>query len=89
VTFSDISFKNKILLLIALPLVGFLWLSISSMKQNYTINHEMDDLAHLTQLSIIYSELVHELQKERGATAGFIGSQGIKFVNELRQQIVA
>jgi methyl-accepting chemotaxis protein len=89
VTFSDISFKNRILLLLALPLVGFLWLSISSMKQNYAINHEMDNLAQLTQLSATYSELVHELQKERGATAGFIGSQGLKFINELSKQRVA
>ena len=84
--FSDISFKNKIFILLALPLIGFLWLSISTLKQNYLVNNEVESLSQLTKLSIIYSELVHELQKERGATAGFLSSKGNKFVNELRTQ---
>lgn len=87
--FSDISFKNKIFILLALPLIGFLWLSGVTLTQNYSVNNEMEKLSQLTQLSITYSDLVHELQKERGATAGFLGSKGNKFVNELRQQHVA
>jgi methyl-accepting chemotaxis protein len=86
VKFSDISFKNKIFILLALPLIGFLWLSILSLKQNFMVNNEMEKLSQLTKLSITYSELVHELQKERGATAGFLGSQGSKFVNEIKSQ---
>lgn len=46
----------------------------------------MASLNQLTRLSVVYSELVHELQKERGMTAGFIGSQGTQFVSELRSQ---
>lgn len=37
-------------------------------------------------LSVKASELVHELQKERGMTAAYLGSQGQKFGNELQQQ---
>jgi methyl-accepting chemotaxis protein len=32
------------------------------------------------------SNLVHELQKERGMSAGFIGSKGVKFAAEIKQQ---
>lgn len=46
----------------------------------------METLTHLTRLSITYSELVHELQKERGATAGFLGSEGKEFTTELSKQ---
>lgn len=84
--FSDLSFKNKIFLLVALPSLGFLLLSIILLKQNYVANQEVESLARLTHLSITYSELVHELQIERSATSGFLGSQGEKFANELRQQ---
>ena len=35
---------------------------------------------------VAVSNLVHELQKERGLSAGFIGSKGAKFVDELKQQ---
>ncbi|WP_085296853.1 methyl-accepting chemotaxis protein [Cognaticolwellia mytili] len=87
--FSDVSFKNKIFILLALPLLGFLGLSILAVKQNYSVNNEMERLSQLTQLSITYSDLVHELQKERGATAGYIGSKGKKFTSEIKQQRLA
>ena len=88
-TFSDISFKNKIFIVLALPLIGFLWLSILTIKQSYIVNSQMKNLTELTQLSISYSELVHELQKERGTTAGFLGSKGKTFVNRLNKQHLA
>lgn len=84
--FSDISFKNKIFILLLLPLLGFLAFSALLIKQNYATSDEMQQLTQLTQLSISNSELVHELQKERGATAGFIGSKGTTFTKELREQ---
>ena len=88
-TFSDISFKNKIFLLLALPVLGFVWLSALTIKENYVATQEMETLTQLTRLSVTYSELVHELQKERGATAGFIGSKGKSFSNELKKQRIA
>ncbi|MBA6340247.1 methyl-accepting chemotaxis protein [Colwellia sp. MB02u-10] len=85
-TFSDISFKNKIFIVLALPLIGFLWLSILTINQSYIVNNQMKNLTELTQLSISYSELVHELQKERGTTAGFLGSKGKTFATRLNKQ---
>ncbi|WP_434937680.1 methyl-accepting chemotaxis protein [Shewanella sp. HL-SH8] len=38
------------------------------------------------KLVTITSHLVHELQKERGMSAGFIGSEGVKFAAEIKQQ---
>jgi methyl-accepting chemotaxis protein len=38
------------------------------------------------RLVTITSQLVHELQKERGMSAGFIGSKGSEFVSELKNQ---
>ncbi|MDO6444639.1 nitrate- and nitrite sensing domain-containing protein [Colwellia sp. 1_MG-2023] len=83
---ADVSFKNKILLLLALPLIGFIWLSISAITKSYLVNKEMAQLSQLTELSVTYSELVHELQKERGMTAGFLGSSGTKFTSEIESQ---
>ncbi|MGF1720145.1 methyl-accepting chemotaxis protein [Vibrio kyushuensis] len=83
---SDISFKQKIVILIALPILGFLWLSFFSISQSITTTKEMSSLKQLTSLSVVYSELVHEIQKERGMTAGFLGSQGKQFRSELTAQ---
>ncbi|WP_105168376.1 methyl-accepting chemotaxis protein [Pseudoalteromonas sp. T1lg23B] len=50
---------------------------------------EMQD-ASITEnnalMSKVVLELVHESQKERGLSAGFIGTQGAKFSNRLSQQ---
>jgi len=67
-------------------MLGFLWLSISSIIHSVNTSNEMSTITRLTKLSVVYSELVHELQKERGATAGFIGSSGNKFSDKLRSQ---
>ena len=83
---TDMSFKQKIIALLILPILGFLWLSASAISKGVETKSEMSSLNQLTRLSVVYSELVHELQKERGMTAGFIGSQGTKFVSELAAQ---
>ena len=42
--------------------------------------------ATLLYLADNASALVHELQKERGMSAGFLGSKGAKFKNEIGKQ---
>ena len=47
---------------------------------------KQDRLTELMQISVSGSQLVHELQKERGASAGFTNSQGQKFADTLLSQ---
>ena len=47
---------------------------------------KLDRLSQLVSLSVKMSDLVHEQQKERGATAVFIGSKGARFRSELSAQ---
>lgn len=47
---------------------------------------EMDQIVALVDLSAAMSDYVHEQQKERGATAVFISSQGTLFRDELNAQ---
>jgi len=83
---TNLSFRKKILSLLALPMLGFIWLSFSSIVENISVKNEMSTITPLTELSVVYSELVHELQKERGMTAGFLGSKGTKFGSKLKKQ---
>ncbi|WP_440874530.1 methyl-accepting chemotaxis protein [Thalassotalea sp. PLHSN55] len=46
----------------------------------------MKALSQQIKLSGVYSNLVHELQKERGMTAGYLGSKGTKFSDKLKGQ---
>ncbi|MEJ2765339.1 methyl-accepting chemotaxis protein [Photobacterium sp. MCCC 1A19761] len=83
---SNFSFKQKIVVLLALPVLAFLFLSGSSISHSVSTTREMASLNQLIRLSVSYSELVHELQKERGMTAGYLGSHGSQFGDELRSQ---
>ncbi|MEH6709868.1 MAG: methyl-accepting chemotaxis protein [Paraglaciecola polaris] len=49
----------------------------------------MSQAQRLGGLATTASQLVHELQKERGFSAGYLGSNGLKFSNELNTQLAA
>jgi methyl-accepting chemotaxis protein len=90
VKFEDISFKKKIYILISIPLLSFIFYSVTAILQSINSTQEMSKLTRLTKLSVVYSNLVHELQKERGMTAGFLSTKGATFRDKLivqRQEV--
>ncbi len=80
------SIRFKMAFLGGLPLVVAVVFMLSSIAAKYRTVGEMNDLLTLSQLAVNMSALVHETQKERGATAGFMGSDGATFVAELTEQ---
>lgn len=86
IAFINLPIKTKLLLMIMLPLAlaGVFVISIVIEKKQ-TVNN-MLQAESLLKLSIASSNLVHELQKERGASAVYLGSHGQKFSNKLTQQ---
>lgn len=83
---KNASFKSKLILLVTPAIMGLIFFCLILIKQELQIVNASKDIALLTQLSTINSALVHELQKERGASAGFLGSKGNKFANTLKSQ---
>ena len=83
---KNLSFKYKLLLLIALPVFISTLLLVKQVINSYTQNQQAGELSVYTELLTVNSALVHELQKERGATAGFLGSRGQQFSDVLSQQ---
>lgn len=80
------SVKLKLLALSLLPLAGILCLGTMGFLQNNAVSNEMGQVKGLSQLAVHISRLVHETQKERGMTAGYLGSKGQKFATELPKQ---
>ncbi|MGK0289847.1 MAG: methyl-accepting chemotaxis protein [bacterium] len=78
--------SNKILLILLFPVLALLYFSINGVTEKVKVNREMTSINELTALSVYTSALVHELQKERGASGGFIGSKGKKFKEILPSQ---
>jgi methyl-accepting chemotaxis protein len=82
---DQLAIKRKLALMLFFPVVGMLYFSISGALEKNSIVHKADATLEFVKFSVLTSELVHELQKERGMTAGFIGSKGQKFSAQLSE----
>jgi len=81
--FSKVSIKTKMVMMIFVPaIVIFILLGIQSVK-SYNKFNELSKIEQATILATKISAMVHNTQKERGASAGFIGSKGKKFIEAL------
>ena len=72
--------------LIILPSLIILLITCYALTGNLTTYFDTQQNQRLVNYIRVANDLVHELQKERGMSAGFIGSQGIKFKSELGRQ---
>ena len=84
--FKNLSLKFKILLIVILPLLGYFFVSGTTLVNSYKQLQSYDAIQELSMLSEHISGLVHELQKERGASAGFLSGKGQKFAGKLSSQ---
>ncbi len=80
------SIKFKMVILGGVPLVVALVFMLNSIALKYSTVSEMDKMLTLSQFAMKISALVHEAQKERGATGVFMGSDGATFATELSDQ---
>lgn len=83
---KNISIKLKLLGSLIIPISALLIFSIILLLDKTRISNEMEKYGKAVELSVKISSLVHETQKERGASAGFLGSKGNKFSNILSNQ---
>ena len=83
---SRLRLKTKLSLMVAVPLLAMLFFSTMQLIDKFTQQSEMEQLTELSGLASTLSALIHETQKERGASAGFTGSKGKKFVDILPKQ---
>jgi methyl-accepting chemotaxis protein len=81
-----LNFKYKLLTMLLIPVLGLVWFSQAEVRRTISLGEESNKLLQIAQLSVKASALVHELQKERGMSAGFLGSKGAKFGQELPKQ---
>ncbi|MDQ7019094.1 MAG: nitrate- and nitrite sensing domain-containing protein [Robiginitomaculum sp.] len=82
----NMKLSHMIMILALVPIITTISFSTQLVLQSTRQKAEMGKLADLTSLAVKMSHLVHEQQKERGATAVFLGSKGTKFSAELARQ---
>jgi methyl-accepting chemotaxis protein len=76
----------RILTLALIPILALLAIGVMDLMKQRRHANEAEAVAQVVELAPVISGLVHELQKERGTSAGFIGSNGAKFSDSLKQR---
>ena len=82
----NLAFKKKLILLILFPLLATLYFSLNNLTFLNFKQDQLSEIQKLITLTVANNALVHELQKERGATAVYLGSKGERFSSELKEQ---
>lgn len=80
---QNIKFNYKLAAIASIPLLGLVFISASSILKEIGIYQTAAKVQEVAEFSVSVSALLHEYQKERGMSSGFIGSQGKKFKDEL------
>jgi len=80
------SIKQKLILIMSIPLTVVILLAAKLAYDSYTNKANLEKLTKVVLLSTKIGALIHETQKERGLTAGYLGSDGKKFNHELLNQ---
>lgn len=83
---KNMRISKAIMIAVFVPALVALFFSSEVVIGEMKTGRELSELETLTNLSVKMSALVHEQQKERGATAVFLGSKGTKFSTELAEQ---
>jgi len=81
-----LSIGKKLTVAVLLPVLGLVAYSSLIVFERYQQMADMGRVRMLAEFAPTVSALVHELQKERGQSAGFIGSKGKKFAQTLPGQ---
>ena len=81
-----ISIKNKLLLNVIVPIITILIMASLVILDHLEQKDKYADFDAIVKLDVKISSLVHETQKERGTTAGYLGSNGRKFAKRLVAQ---
>lgn len=83
---SDLRITARLAIAIAIPLAIFAAFAGYELSQTWTVRSEMAKLSQMAEGVTKISLLVHHLQRERGASAVFVGSKGAQLRAELPAQ---
>ncbi|WP_345992451.1 nitrate- and nitrite sensing domain-containing protein [Sulfurimonas sp. HSL-1716] len=84
--FRRLTIHNKLFVVGALAIGAIFLFGMKLSYDSYTNYRDAKNTQSIVALSLKMSAVLHELQKERGASAGFVGSKGASFADILSNQ---
>lgn len=83
---NNLSLRLKLILFLIIPILTLLYFSSSNILLKLNEQREGEKSLEFIRLSFQIDDVLHELQKERGTSAGYIGSLGKNLHQELLAQ---
>jgi diguanylate cyclase (GGDEF)-like protein/PAS domain S-box-containing protein len=83
---KQLKITTKLNILIIISLILLIFWTLNAVVEKYHLQQNAQTSLEYAQFSLQLANLVRQLQKERGLTAGVIGSQGRKYLDELSEQ---
>jgi methyl-accepting chemotaxis protein len=83
---NDLRISLRIAIACLLPLIAFTVFAGKDLLEKRAALSSAESIAVVAETAPIISNVVHELQKERGSSAGFINSKGKAFADTLHNQ---
>jgi len=84
--FNHLKIKSKFILFLIVPLAAIMFFAVIGIEQKVTQFKDIETAERFIAVSLSLDALVHELQKERGLSAGYLGSKQQSFISEVAQQ---
>lgn len=84
--FNNVKISIKMLLMVIVPIIGMLIFAAQDITGKLATLRSLQTSRILTEIAVRSGSLIHELQKERGLSNGFITSEGGRFREELAKQ---
>jgi len=84
--FKNLRVRTKLYLFMLLPIMTMLSLGGIAINEKYAEKIDTQEIYRFSTITFDIADLVHELQKERGLSAGFVGSEGALYREALKAQ---
>lgn len=84
--FSNIKMRQQIMIALLFPIVGLIVMASMVVMEKRQAALQMDRVEEIVEATTAIGTFVHEMQRERGASAVFIGSRGQQLATELPAQ---
>ena len=85
-SFRDLTVRTRIVLALIIPVTALLGFNAAQLAGQRREVIGMAQVERQAALAVAVSNLIHELQRERGASTLFVGSKGTKFGERLKEQ---
>ncbi len=83
---NNLSIRNKLLVMLLVPILALFFFASLTIVDRLTLSSQASNLLSMARYGQTLGALVHESQKERGLTGGFLASQRTRFSAELKNQ---